>query len=411
MMNRLHFWLEHLQRCGAAVLAQAIEALPAVWQKSAALSDSEAMLLDRLTRLEQSILPAAFASFPEEIGPRSFTSGGEDRRQPGAGMCEFKGCRAECGSNPMPATAEAREIEADLKDAIEKGQIAVHYQPEFEVRSLRLVRFEALARWRHPVKGMIPPDKFIPVAERTGHIRKLGRYVMEQACLQAAALERAQGKGIQIAVNVSGIQLTSEGFVEEVKAVLRTTGLNPDLLQIELTESVLMTGTCRAVAAIERLSQMGVSIAVDDFGSGYSGFGYLNKLPVTAIKLDQSFAGGLGRFDKTEAMMESLITLARNLGINLIVEGVETAEQLETISGLGGREVQGYLLGTPMPAPIDLAASCSLVPAGKFPQLPFDDAPALPYVSELPKPSAAWSRESVFAATSSPGWAPSVSGS
>jgi diguanylate cyclase (GGDEF)-like protein len=220
------------------------------------------------------------------------------------------------------AARERLSLETELRTAIALGQIVVYYQPEFEIATRRLVRFEALARWIHPTLGTIPPSKFIPIAEETGIIVPLGAYIMESAC--RAALEWQAAGPIQVAVNVSSIQFVRDTFVDEVMEVLRHTGLPPALLQIELTESVMLTGVRWAADAMTRLSALGVGLAIDDFGTGYSCLGYLPHLPFNSLKIDRSFVNELGSRPEIDAMVHSLVMLAHNLGMRVIAEGVET---------------------------------------------------------------------------------------
>lgn len=250
--------------------------------------------------------------------------------------------------------SQARErmsLEHQLRAAIARKEISVHYQPEFDVNSQRLIRFEALARWTHPTLGSIPPDKFIPIAEETGIIIPLGMYILERACADAVRWQEISPDPIQVAVNVSSIQFSLDTFVDQVEEVLRQTGLAPTLLQIELTESVMLGGAERTAESMRRLRTMGVSIAIDDFGTGYSCFSYLPKLPFNALKIDRSFVRELGSVEM-KAMIQSLVTLAHHLDMQVVVEGIETEEQLEMIKKLGGNQVQGYLLGRPTAEPM-----------------------------------------------------------
>jgi diguanylate cyclase (GGDEF)-like protein len=247
---------------------------------------------------------------------------------------------------------ERMNLETQLRNARAEGEIRVQYQPEFVVASRRLIRFEALARWTHPTLGAIPPAKFIPIAEETGLIVPLGIYVMELACREAAGWQAIAEQPVQVAVNISSIQLMRESFVDEVAEVLRRTGLDPRLLQIELTESVMLNGAQRVADAMTRLVGLGVSLAIDDFGTGYSCLSYLPKLPFDALKVDRSFVNELGTRNEINAMVHSLVTLAHNLGMGVIAEGVETEKQMEMITALGCNEVQGYLLGRPTSDPM-----------------------------------------------------------
>ena len=246
---------------------------------------------------------------------------------------------------------ERQKLETELRTAIARGEIRAWYQPEFDVATRELVRFEALARWVHPTLGMVSPGKFIPIAEETGLIVPLGNFVMELACREAMRWNGTAGIAMQVAVNVSSLQLMRETFVEEVAEILDRTGLDPHLLQIELTESVTVNGAARVGAAMRELAELGVSLAIDDFGTGYSCLSYLPKLPFDALKIDRSFVNELGQRSEVDAMVHSLVTLAHNFGMRVIAEGVETEEQMALITELGCNEVQGFLLGKPTSAP------------------------------------------------------------
>ncbi|MFZ0633600.1 MAG: EAL domain-containing protein [Acidobacteriaceae bacterium] len=252
---------------------------------------------------------------------------------------------------------ERLNLETQLRGALSNGEIVVWYQPEFEVVSRRLVRFEALARWQHPVLGMISPARFIPIAEETGLIVPLGRLVMETACREATRWQSAGPNPVQVAVNVSSLQLMRDNFVEEVSAILEKSGLPPHLLQIELTESVMLSGAQSAAVTMHRLADLGVSLAIDDFGTGYSCLSYLPQLPFDALKIDRSFVSELGTRPETEALVNSLVILAHKLGMRVIAEGIETEMQLARIAEIGTNEVQGYLLGKPTPDPMGFLVS------------------------------------------------------
>lgn len=242
-------------------------------------------------------------------------------------------------------------LEVQLRGAVNRGEVNVHYQPEFDIVTGRLIRFEALARWTHPTLGTISPSKFIPVAEETGLIVALGAYILERACAEGVSWQSISSNPVQVAVNVSSIQFMHENFVAELTAILKRTGLPPGLLQIELTESVMLSGPERAAETMKTLRGLGIGIAIDDFGTGYSCFSYLPRLPFNALKIDRSFVNELESRVETKAMIQSLVALAKNLGMQVIVEGIETYEQLALIRKLGGNEVQGYLLGRPTPDP------------------------------------------------------------
>jgi diguanylate cyclase (GGDEF)-like protein len=294
------------------------------------------------------------ASIGVSVFPESGTTPVELLQQADSAMYAAK----KMGKNRMMVFSDAlgasiRErlhLETQLRNAIAHGEIAVHYQPEFDVRTRKLVRFEALARWTHRTLGPIAPAKFIPIAEETGLIVPLGISIMELACAEAVRWQAA-GYPVQVAVNVSSIQAMRETFVEEVGVVLRATGLEPRLLQLELTESVTLNGATTVGEAMDRLAALGVSLAIDDFGTGYSCLSYLPRLPFDELKIDRSFVNELGERREVDAMVHSLVMLAHNLGMKVIAEGVETEEQMALITEIGCDEVQGYLLGKPTSDP------------------------------------------------------------
>jgi diguanylate cyclase (GGDEF)-like protein len=254
---------------------------------------------------------------------------------------------------------ERLNLENQLRGAVARGEIQVHYQPEFDVSSHRLIRFEALARWVHPTLGTIPPSKFIPVSEESGLIASLGAYLMEVACAEAVKWQALCPHPVQVAVNVSTIQFKRDHFVEEVTSVLKHAGLRPELLQLELTESIMLTGVHRAAETMQRLRQLGISLAIDDFGTGYSCLSYLPALPFDALKIDRSFVREFEVKPEHGAMIHSLVSLAHNMGMRVIVEGIETPAQLDLIRKVGGNEIQGYLLGKPISDPASLLSALS----------------------------------------------------
>jgi diguanylate cyclase (GGDEF)-like protein len=250
------------------------------------------------------------------------------------------------------AARERMTLEGELRRAVAEHEISLEYQPEFDLATHAIVRFEALARWNHAQMGPVPPLNFIPVAEESGLIIPLGAALMEQACADAVTWKRACGCDVQVAVNVSSVQFAQNTFVAEVKEILRRTGLKPSLLQIELTESATLTGIDRAAKIMQELNRMGVSLAMDDFGTRYSCLSYLPKLAFDAIKIDRSFVNELIFRPETRAFVQSILTMAHNLGMKVVVEGIETKEQLELIESLGANEAQGFLLGLPTSDPI-----------------------------------------------------------
>ncbi len=252
------------------------------------------------------------------------------------------------------AARERLTLEGALQHAIARGEISLQYQPEYDLTTNTIGRFEALARWTHPTLGRIGPVSFIPVAEESGLIISLGAYVLERACTEARAWQKIVDRPIQVAVNVSTKQFSQDSFFEEVAGVLHRTGLHPSLLQIEITESATLAGIERATEMMRRLHRIGVSVAVDDFGTGYSCLTYLPKLAFDTLKLDRSFVSGLMVRRETRSFVESIITMAHNLKMKVIVEGVETKEQLRLIRTLGADQAQGHFLGQPTSDPIAL---------------------------------------------------------
>jgi len=248
----------------------------------------------------------------------------------------------------MSAELEARNtLEGDLREAIARCQFEVHYQPFFDVQTGRRRGVEALVRWRHPDKGLIPPDLFIPLAEATGLIIPLGEWVIRQACDDAVSWPA----DMKVAVNLSPVQFKQAELFDVIQSALKHSGLPPERLEIEITESVLLERALENHAFIERLKGLGVSLALDDFGTGYSSLGSLTAFPFNKIKIDKSFVADLTRNYKSTAIICTIVTLACGLDMSVTVEGVETREQFERLKALGVNFAQGYLLGRP--APID----------------------------------------------------------
>ena len=246
----------------------------------------------------------------------------------------------------MSAEFEARNtLEGDLRDAIARCQFEVHYQPFFDVQTGGRQGFEALVRWRHPVRGLVPPDQFIPLAEETGLIVPLGEWVLRRACDDATCWP----DGVKVAVNLSPVQFKQADLFDVIQSALKNSGLPPQRLEIEITESVLLESAAENQAFMEKLKGIGISLALDDFGTGYSSLSCLTAFPFDKIKIDKSFISNLTRLHKSSAIISSVVTLASGLDICVTAEGVETAEQFERLKTLGVNFAQGYLLGRPMP--------------------------------------------------------------
>jgi predicted signal transduction protein with EAL and GGDEF domain len=237
-------------------------------------------------------------------------------------------------------------IESRLQRALDNHELSVQFQPQYELAGNRLVRFEALCRWFNPELGQVPPDRFIPVAEKTGLIVEIGKYVLGEACRQALLWQKGQ-LPVQVAVNVSAVQFARADFVNSIVDVLHETGLKPALLELELTESSLIQDREDAVRKMHLLGMLGVRMSIDDFGTGYSSLSYLQNMPVDALKVDRSFAAKLGSSQATLSMVRAMIAMARALGIRVVMEGVENSAQVEILRQLGCDEVQGYYYGRP----------------------------------------------------------------
>jgi diguanylate cyclase (GGDEF)-like protein len=241
-----------------------------------------------------------------------------------------------------------RMLEADLATALGDEQLYVLYQPIFDLGTARIEGVEALLRWRHPVRGIVGPDEFIPLAEESGLIVPIGRWVLEQACSRAAAWARA-GRAIGVSVNVSAFQLGRPDFVEDVRRTLADSGLDPSSLLLEVTETTVMRDIAAAAEDLQRAKDLGVRIAIDDFGTGYASLSHLQRMPVDVLKVDRSFVAALDQDAQNASLLSAIVGLGRSLSIKVLAEGIETAEQLEAVTAIGCEMGQGYHLGRPNP--------------------------------------------------------------
>jgi diguanylate cyclase (GGDEF)-like protein/PAS domain S-box-containing protein len=241
---------------------------------------------------------------------------------------------------------ERLELENHLRRALDRGELVLHYQPEISLRTNKVVRYEALLRWNHPTLGLISPMKFIPIAEETGLIVPIGTWVLEEACRQTKKLFDS-GTPAGVGVNVSSVQFGRPDFVSTVTEVLRRTGLSPLLLELELTETVVMQGLDDVAEKIRELRTLGVSVSIDDFGTGYSSLSYLQKLRIDNLKIDRSFVRDVPCDPDALALTKALVSLAHSLGMKVVIEGIETRPQLEAIRAIGCDIAQGFLLGRP----------------------------------------------------------------
>jgi predicted signal transduction protein with EAL and GGDEF domain len=247
------------------------------------------------------------------------------------------------------ATIERMELKADLRLALERGELHVAYQPVVELDTGAITGSEALMRWQHPERGNIPPSDFIPLAEESGAILDLGRWILETACRQTRAWQAETGRtDLTVSVNVSGRQLVDPNLVEDVARVVSATGLDPESLTLEITESVLVLNVEETVATLRALKALGIRLAIDDFGTGYSSLSYLRQFPVDILKVDRSFVASLDGGTDSVALVRSIVSLSSTLRLDTIAEGIETSEQRQVLRGLGTRHGQGYLFARPM---------------------------------------------------------------
>lgn len=248
------------------------------------------------------------------------------------------------------SSLERLMIETSLRQALDRREFLLYYQPQVDVVSQQIVGIEALIRWKHPAMGLVSPAKFIPLVEETGLIVPIGEWVLQTACLQNKAWQTAGFPPIRVSVNVSGVQFRQPGLIDTIRRVLDETGLAPQYLEIELTESILMKNEEKMIAAIDELHEMGVKISIDDFGTGYSSLSYLKRFAIHNLKIDQSFIRDITTNPDDAAIVTAVITLAHSLKLKVIAEAVETDDQLQSLRTLQCDEMQGYLFCRPIPA-------------------------------------------------------------
>ncbi|WP_017879340.1 bifunctional diguanylate cyclase/phosphodiesterase [Janthinobacterium sp. CG3] len=247
-------------------------------------------------------------------------------------------------------TLERLSLEGDLRHALERGEFELHYQPQLALHSGRVVGMEALLRWNHPRLGQIAPGLFIGMAEEMGLIIPIGAWVMRTACAQTRAWQLAGLGELRVAVNLSARQFTQKGLLQSIADVLGETGLEARLLDLELTESMVMNDVDQAIAILRNLKGLGVHVAIDDFGTGYSSLSYLRRFPIDVLKIDQSFVNDIANDAEGAAIVLSIISLAHSLRLSVVAEGVETAEQLDYLRAHGCEQMQGYYFSRPLPA-------------------------------------------------------------
>ncbi len=252
----------------------------------------------------------------------------------------------------MEQRAQKRvQLENSMRKALERNELRVFFQPQISIATRRIVAVEALLRWEHPELGLIQPLEFIPVAEESGLIVPLGKWVLEAACEQAARWAAEGMRELSIAVNLSVRQMREEGLVDDILAILNRTGVAPGQLELEITETVLMEDVEENVRLLTRLKAEGICISIDDFGTGYSSMAYLKRFPIDQIKIDRTFITDLPADAEDRAITTAIIAMAHSLGVEVVAEGVETAAQLAFLDEHGCDRVQGYFLGAPLPGP------------------------------------------------------------
>jgi diguanylate cyclase (GGDEF)-like protein len=264
-------------------------------------------------------------------------------KQNGSGMRRF--------ASTMGDTAAHRlRLESELHQALTASQFELHFQPKVDVATGAIRSAEALLRWRHPQRGLVPPADFIPVVEETGQIGPIGHWVLQQACRQARAWRDAGLAQIRVAVNISAVQFHQPGLVDSVCRALQEAEVDARSLEIELTESCVMTNAEESIEILEELSRMGVLVSVDDFGTGYSSMSYLRRFPIDKLKIDKTFIAGMDAHSDDASIVQAIVSLAHGLRLKVVAEGVETAEQLAALKAMGCDQYQGYYFSGAVPA-------------------------------------------------------------
>jgi EAL domain-containing protein (putative c-di-GMP-specific phosphodiesterase class I) len=246
-------------------------------------------------------------------------------------------------------TLERLELESDLAHALERGELLLHYQPKVDIATGLIMGVEALLRWQHPRRGLIPPLQFVPLAEETGLIVAIGEWVLATACARNRAWQLQGMTNMSIAVNLSARQFADPMFLQRLTQIVHASGLDPSSLELEITESLVMSHGENAVATLGKLKSLGVQIAIDDFGTGYSSLAYLKRFPIDTLKIDRSFIRDIPADSGDMKITRAIIAMAHGLKLKVVAEGVETAEQLEFLRSQHCDAVQGYFLYRPLP--------------------------------------------------------------
>jgi diguanylate cyclase (GGDEF)-like protein/PAS domain S-box-containing protein len=245
---------------------------------------------------------------------------------------------------------ERLALESSLRRALERQEFRVHYQAKVDAKTRAITGVEALVRWQHPELGLVPPSRFIPIAEETGLIVPIGRWVLQEACRQNKAWQDAGMPAVRIAVNLSARQFTDKGLLKEVRSILADSGLSPSLLELEITESMVMRDLPKALEILTALKRLGVWLAIDDFGTGYSSLSSVKRFPIDVIKVDRSFIRDIPEDSDDKALTEAIIRMAKSLSLTVVAEGVETKEQVAFLQRHACDEFQGYYFSKPIPA-------------------------------------------------------------
>jgi diguanylate cyclase len=251
---------------------------------------------------------------------------------------------------------EHLELVRDLRLAVEQGELLLHYQVKFAAPKGPAIGAEALVRWQHPTRGLIQPDAFIPLAEKSGLIVPVGAWVLDEACRQMREWHDLGRRDWTVAVNLSPLQFAHGGLIETVRAALDRHALDPRCLTLEITESTAMRDADSSVVILQQLHEMGVRIAIDDFGTGYSSLLYLKRLPASELKIDRGFVRNLAEGTEDDAIVSAIVALAQTLDLKIVAEGVETVAQQEFLTRLGCDSLQGFLFGRPMPPDLFMEA-------------------------------------------------------
>ena len=356
------------------VLANRISTLTRGCDASAYLGDGRFAVLQRavpsfdgVLALAHKLLAAAAAPvavagkdlpFPARIGLSLHSPGVGpaqllERAERASLQARDKGSSLACFENRAEDRLPSMVLHNRLLRALERNELFVVFQPQVDLSSGQPLAFEALVRWQDPHRGVVGPDQFIPFAEKTGLIVELGRWVLEESCRRCAKWNSSAPKEVPVAVNLSAVQLRDPRFPEELSRILEKTNLRPELLELELTETVSVDET--AIATLRKLREMGVRLAIDDFGTGYCTFQYLNLVPFTKVKIPaqlvQSSAPGSIQASAVSPIVDAVATIGHRLGLEIVAEGVETPEQLQAVRAARCTAGQGYLLGRPTPKP------------------------------------------------------------